>query len=198
MCVGSTSSADTAAFGFPVRNGSMRMRVSPSLSSKQAWPRKRMSKVISSGSIVGLQFSGELPPDGDAHQHPYTRLLGEEGPNGANALVGVGHGRHAQDLALVRLAEPAAGVERLDEDALKLRRDAGDSGLGRAEAHRVAERLDRSLDLRLRELAPGRPAHKRWVHLPPRPQGAGAAAKTPPGALHPLLAELPRSSDPAL
>src|SRR5919107_5079148 len=106
MCVGFISSADAAAFGFPVRNGSIRIRVSPSLSSKQAWPRKRMSKVGPSGSIFDFQLAGELPPHGDAHQHPYTRLLGEECANGAYALVGVRRGRGLEDLALVRLAEP--------------------------------------------------------------------------------------------
>jgi len=33
------SSAVAAAFGFPVKNGSMRMLASPSRSSKAEWPR---------------------------------------------------------------------------------------------------------------------------------------------------------------
>src|SRR5215210_9203827 len=43
MWVGSSSDASAAAFGLPERNGSTSTRVSPSVSSKQAWPRKRMS-----------------------------------------------------------------------------------------------------------------------------------------------------------
>src|SRR4051794_5579714 len=69
--------------------------------------------VVSRSLMIGIiiQFPGELPPDGDAHQHPYTRLLGDEGANGAYALVGIRHRRDPEEFPLVRLAEPAALVE---------------------------------------------------------------------------------------
>src|SRR3954471_9050962 len=197
MCVGSTSSAETAAFGLPVRKGSISTRVSPSLSSKQAWPRKRMSIRFSSGSVV-VEFSGQLPADRDSHQHPDPRLLGEQRPDRTDAVVGIGGGRRLQQLALVRLAEPAALVQRLGEYPLELGGDAADARLRRAEALGVGECLESGVDLRVRELPLGHPAHNRQVRLTALSHGAGCACKIPPGALHPLLAELPRSADPAL
>src|SRR3954454_24851806 len=197
MCVGSTSSAETAAFGLPVRKGSISTRVSPSLSSKQAWPRKRMSIRFSSGSVV-VEFSGQLPADRDSHQHPDPRLLGEQGPDRTDAVVGIGGGRRLQQLDLVRLAEPAALVQRLGEYPLELGGDAADARLRRAEALGVDECLESGVDLRVRELPLGHPAHNRQVRLTALSHGAGCACKIPPGALHPLLAELPRSADPAL
>src|SRR4051795_4772759 len=197
MCVGSTSSAETAAFGLPVRKGSISTRVSPSLSSKQAWPRKRMSIRFSSGSVV-VEFSGQLPADRDSHQHPDPRLLGEQRPDRTNAVVGIGGGRRLQQLALVRLAEPAALVQRLGEDPLELGGDAADARLRRAEALGVGQCLESGVDLRVRELPLGHPAHNRQVRLTALSHGAGCACKIPPAALHPLLSELPRSGDPAL
>src|SRR3954471_13095740 len=114
MCVGSTSSAETAAFGLPVRKGSISTRVSPSLSSKQAWPRKRMSIRFSSGSVV-VEFSGQLPADRDSHQHPDPRLLGEQRPDRTDAVGGMGGVPRLQQLALVPLADPAALVQRRGE-----------------------------------------------------------------------------------
>src|SRR4051795_1092317 len=197
MCVGSTSSAETAAFGLPVRKGSISTRVSPSLSSKQAWPRKRMSIRFSSGSVV-VEFSGQLPADRDSHQHPDPRLLGEQRPDRTDAVVGIGGGRRLQQLALVRLAEPAALVQRLGEYLLELGGDAADARLRRAEALGVGECLESGVDLRVRELPLGHPAHNRQVRLTALSHGAGCACKIPPAALHPLLSELPRSGDPAL
>src|SRR4051794_20676813 len=197
MCVGSTSSAETAAFGLPVRKGSISTRVSPSLSSKQAWPRKRMSIRFSSGSVV-VEFSGQLPADGDPHQHPDPGLLGEQRPHRADAIVGIRCGRRLQQLALVRPAEPAARVQRLGEYPLELGGDAADARLRRAEALGLRECLESGVDLRVRELPLGHHAHNRQVRLTALSHGAGCACKIPPGALHPLLAELPRSSDPAL
>src|SRR4051795_12010674 len=197
MCVGSTSSAETAAFGLPVRKGSISTRVSPSLSSKQAWPRKRMSIRFSSGSVV-VEFSGQLPADRDSHQHPDPRLLGEQRPDRTNAVVGIGGGRRLQQLALVRLAEPAALVQRFGEYPLELGGDAADARLRRAAALGVGEFLDSAVALRVRELPLGHPAHNRQVQLTALSHGAGCACKIPPGALHPLLSELPRSADPAL
>src|SRR3954454_12911431 len=197
MCVGSTSSAETAAFGLPVRKGSISTRVSPSLSSKHAWPRKRMSIRFSSGSVV-VEFSGQLPADRDPHQHPDPGLLGEQRPHRADAIVGIRCGRRLQQLALVRPAEPAARVQRLGEYPLELGGDTADARLRRAEALGVGECLESGVDLRVRELPLGHPAHNRQVRLTALSHGAGCACKIPPGALHPLLAELPRSADPAL
>ena len=88
------SSASTAAFGLPVRNGSMRTRVSPSVSSKQAWPRKRMS--IQSPWVVLRRRSSRAssPADRDADEHAHAGLLGEQRLDalGARAVVGLGEG----------------------------------------------------------------------------------------------------------
>src|SRR3954471_5931141 len=197
MCVGSTSSGPTAATGLPLRNGSTSTRVSPSLSSKQAWPRKRMSIRVSSWSVV-VEFSGQLPADRDAHQHADPGLVGEQRPHRADAVVGIGGGRRLQQLALVRLGEPAALVQRLGEYPLELRGDAADARLRRAKALGVRECLESGVDLRVRELPLGHAAHNRSVRLTALSHGAGCACKIPPAALHPLLAELPRSADPAL
>jgi selenide,water dikinase len=108
----------------------------------------------------------------------------------------------------VRLAEPAAVLERVREHALELRRDAGELRLGLAEARRVAQRLHRRVDIGVAELALRHLADNtavttpdtkpRTVKLTSLSHGAGCACKIPPGVLHPLLADLPRSDDPAL
>src|SRR3954447_7179458 len=89
MRVGFTSSALTAAFGLPVRNGSIRIVVSPSLSSKHAWPRNRMSMGSPSGNSVVVKFARELPAHRHAHEHPDPRLVGEKGADRADAVVGI-------------------------------------------------------------------------------------------------------------
>src|SRR3954454_2776371 len=53
MCVGSSSEASTAAFGLPGMNGSTSTVVSPDLSSTAAWPRKRISTAIGQSPSVG-------------------------------------------------------------------------------------------------------------------------------------------------
>ena len=52
-----------------------------------------------------------------------------------------------QHLGLVRGAEPVGGGERLVEDALELRRLGRDQPLGLLETLRVAQGLDRGVDL---------------------------------------------------
>src|SRR3954452_18971277 len=55
MWVGSSSEASTAAFGLPVMNGSTSSFVSPEVISTAAWPRKRMSTAIGqSPSFVSM------------------------------------------------------------------------------------------------------------------------------------------------
>src|SRR3954452_2459972 len=100
MCVGSISSADAAAFGFPVRNGSIRMRVSPSASSKQAWPRKRMSMSVCPFVLRDLELARQLPADRHAHEHAEARLLREQRAHGDQALVRVVAAKRLRDLAL--------------------------------------------------------------------------------------------------
>src|SRR4051794_14857611 len=83
--VASTSPASAAALGLPVRNGSMRTVVEPSLSVKQEWPRKLMS--MSLGVLpCGLQFVSQLEADGDADEHPEPGLLRDEGAQLAEGL----------------------------------------------------------------------------------------------------------------
>src|SRR5215207_4615554 len=118
MCVGSSSSAVTVAFGFPVMNGSTRILVSPSISSTADWPRKRMS--ISS-VLLSHELVGQLVPHSDADQHGNAGLFRDERPHGRQALVDVGLAGGLQHRRLVRGAEPVGGLQRLVEDPL----DAG-------------------------------------------------------------------------
>src|SRR4051812_25348299 len=113
MCVGSSSSADTVAFGFPVMKGSTRTLVSPWVSSTAEWARYR----ISICSVLLLhEFVRELVPDGDADEHRDAGLLGDQGAHGGHALVLVGLARGIPDRGVVRRAEPVRGLQRLVED----------------------------------------------------------------------------------
>src|SRR5918998_4265779 len=132
MWVGFSSSAATAAFGLPVRNGSIKTRVLPSVSSKQAWPKKRMSIGAPPVGSVGVEFPRQLPADRHAHEHRDAGVLGHQRAYRADPVVGVRRGGGLEDLALVRLAEPAALVERGGQDVLELRRDPPHARLGRA------------------------------------------------------------------
>src|SRR5215204_7274947 len=115
MWVGSTSSADTVAFGFPVMNGSTRILASPSVSSTADWPRKR----ISIWSVLPLhEFVRKLVPDRDADQHRNARLLGDQRPHGRHARVDVRLPGGLEHRRLVGRAEPVRGLQRLVEDAL--------------------------------------------------------------------------------
>ena len=89
----------------------------------------------------------QCPADCDADHHPHPRLLGEQGPDGGDPLVGVGNGGGLQRLRLVRLAEPAALGEGGGEHPLELRRRARDDSLGLGEALGVEQPLDRRVEL---------------------------------------------------
>src|SRR3954449_2610602 len=97
MWVGSTSSPVCTAAGlFGLRNGSTSTVVSPSLSSKQECPWYLISiSALSSGwgfgPIAHLFF--QCPADGDSNHHPDSRLLGEDGADGGEPLLGIGDGR---------------------------------------------------------------------------------------------------------
>ena len=109
----------------------------------------------------------------------------------------------------MRVLEPAAFLEGLVQDPLELRGDPGDALFGAAEPLGIAQRLDRRVDLGVRRLALRHAADNRRVErtgpattaalrLTQLSHGAGCACKLPPGLVHGLIAELPRSSDPAL
>src|SRR3954451_20748258 len=192
----STSSAFAAAFGLPVRNGSTRT-VLPSCSrAKAECPRKRMFMV---GSISLVEFSGQLQADGDAHEHPQARLLGQQRPDGELALARVVGAGHLGDLPFMGLAEPSAGVQRLVEDALEPRGGVGDDLLGVGEAVGIArQRLDGGVDLLGGETAfrhgIGDDTGVSTVALTSLSHGAGCGCKLPAAALHPLVAGLPAGS----
>src|ERR1044072_386532 len=155
MCVGSTSSGPTAAFGLPLRNGSISTRVPPALSSKQLWPRKRMSIVsIPSWWLVALKLLGKLPAHGYPYPHSHARLLGEQGADLGGPVVLVRARRRGAHLGLVRVAEPAALVQGLDEDALQLRGRRGQQPLGAGVAVRVGQQAHRLLELLVGEHRP--------------------------------------------
>src|SRR6266513_1354498 len=75
--------------------------------------------------IPFLDLSCELPADGHAHKHAHPGLLGEQRADAGGALALVAGRRRGADLGLVRLAEPAALVQRLGQDLLKLWRELG-------------------------------------------------------------------------
>ena len=77
-------------------------------------------------------------PDGHADEHAHPRLLDDQGADGPQALVRIGQPGRREDAGLVRLVEPARGVQRLVEDALELRSAVGHEPLGRLdEAQRL-------------------------------------------------------------
>ena len=94
-------------------------------------------------AVGPFELPRELPPHRDADHHPDPGLLSEQRPHRGDALVLRRRRRRPQHLRLVLLAEPAALVERLSEDPLQLRRDAGDTRLRSAKADedfRIGER----------------------------------------------------------
>src|SRR4051812_38009019 len=112
MCVGSSSSALHAAFGFPVRNGSMSTRVSPSLSSKAACPRKRISmrRIIAPLRLTSLSHGAgcacKLPA---AELHALLADLPRS--DDPNVLVG---SDTADDAAVYRVTDSLAVVSTAD------------------------------------------------------------------------------------
>src|SRR3954471_16526096 len=112
MCVGSSSSALHAAFGFPVRNGSMSTRVSPSLSSKAACPRKRISmrRIIAPLRLTSLSHGAgcacKLPA---AELHALLADLPRS--DDPNVLVG---SETADDAAVYRVSDELAVVTTAD------------------------------------------------------------------------------------
>src|SRR4051794_31798120 len=144
IALGLSSSACAAALGLPVRKGSTSTLVSPSDSSKQAWPRKRMSMC---SALLVLEFVRQREADGHADQHAQPGLLGDQRADPARALVVVGLAGDPGELALVGLAEEAALVERLVEDALQRGRGVGDDLLRVLEAAWLAEPGHRGVDL---------------------------------------------------
>src|SRR3954465_8010928 len=106
MWVGSTSSAVATAAGLlGLRNGSISKVTFPSLSSKQDCPWNLTSiSVLSLRFVVPAAGAAHLflqcPPDRDSNHHPHPRLLGEQGTDGGDPLVGVGDGCGPQGLGL--------------------------------------------------------------------------------------------------
>src|SRR5436190_719176 len=191
--VGSTSPASTAALGLPLRKGSMRTRVSPSLISKHACPRKRMSM----RSVSFLKLSRELPADSDADQHPHARLLGEEDPDQPVALGGVLALNGGAHLPLVGLAKPAALGQGLAEDALELGGEGRESVLGAPEALRVGQGSHGGLQLLVREHARDTTSVSE-LKLTALSHGAGCACKLPAAEVYALLEDLPTPDDDAV
>src|SRR3954449_3044734 len=100
MWEGPSSDASTAALGLPLRKGSISTLASPSVISKHACPKNRMSTSLSCLVVlVDLQYPGQLPTDGHAHEHPDAGLLGEEGLDARGSLGLVGGGQGLAQLA---------------------------------------------------------------------------------------------------
>src|SRR5207248_2373930 len=117
----STSSAFAAAFGFPVRNGSMSTVVPSCERAKAAWPRYRMSMSVLLLVVMSHELARKLETDRGADEHAQPRLLRNQGADGEQALLGVGLAGGAGQLRLVRARKPTAVLERLVEHALQRR-----------------------------------------------------------------------------
>src|SRR3954452_16457246 len=164
---GLTSSAEAAAFGLPVRKGSVSTVVPPAVSSKQDCPRKRMSTATSVVLLVLVEHVSEFVPDGDADQHRQPGLLGDQALHGVHALDRVLLARGLHHLGAVRRAEPVRGVERLLEDALERGGGGADHALGLLEALGIAQRPHGGLDLGLGVFAAPRHAGSIGLPCPP-------------------------------
>src|SRR5690349_10597323 len=140
----STSSAEAAARGLPVRNGSVSTVTPPALSSKHDCPRNRTSTAM---SVSFRQHLPELVPDRDAHEHAEAGLLGDEHLHGRDPLVRVGLAGRPEHLGTMGGAEPAGRLQRLVEDPLQLRRLGRHDALRLVEARGIAQGLDRRIDL---------------------------------------------------
>ena len=119
----------------------------PPTSSKQAWPRKRMSISVSFGFCGSSKLAGKFPANGHTNHHAQPGLLREEGldPGGSRGLVGLGHrGAH---LRLVCGPEPAALFERMHEHSMKLRRGSRHEPLGVGEPLGIGQRANRGVQL---------------------------------------------------
>ena len=85
----------------------------------------------------------------------HARLLGEQHPHRAQALLDVRLAGRLEHLLLMRGAEPVRLVERLVEDALQRRRVRLDDALGLVQPVRVGERLHGGFDLGIGVCAAG-------------------------------------------
>ena len=145
---------------------------------------------------------GQLETDGDAHQHSEASLLGHQRADRRGPLCGVLDPGHPRHLAGLRLAEPAAGVQRLVEDALEPGRRVGDDLLGMGEPVGVGRQCRHGgVDLLGGEATVGHGlCDHTGVAIVPRltslSHGAGCGCKLPASALAPLVAALPAGTDP--
>src|SRR3954451_2273601 len=207
MCVGSTSSALTAAFGLPLRNGSISTRVSPSLSSKQAWPRNRMS--IYSSPVCRKSSLRSSHPTATPTIMP-MRVSSARRVRTAT-IRSSGSGVVAAFSSCASWASPNQPPSssawfsiRCSWGATRATRDSA----SRKRAGSLSASTGASIWASLNGRS-GTALDNRWVAIPGTERtgavkltslshGAGCACKIPPGVLHPLLAELPRADDPAL
>src|SRR3954469_6316544 len=207
MCVGSTSSAPTAAFGLPFRNGSISTRVSPSLSSKQAWPRNRMSiysSPVFRSSSLRSSHPTATPTIMPMRVSSARRVRTARIRSSASGVVAAfstcaswaSPNQPPSSSAWFRI-RCSWGATRATCDSASRKR-AGSLSAS------TAASIWASLNGRS-----GTALDNRWVAIPGTERtgavkltslshGAGCACKIPPGVLHPLLAELPRTDDPAL
>src|SRR3954452_4900610 len=129
MCVGSSSSALTAAFGLPVMNGSIRTRVSPSVSSNAAWPRKRIS--IRCLPRWSLEFAWQhrhlAPDDSLARSRVRLQAAGGRGPCSACGAATTGRSERAGRIGHCRRRGrvPAERLARRRVDGRLLHADRG-------------------------------------------------------------------------
>src|SRR3954464_12962595 len=194
-----TASADAAEEGLPVRKGS----TSTSAPAPERWkaecPSQRTSTVIC--VLLVHQLVRELEAHRHTDQHAHPRLLRQQGPDREQPLVDVRLARGLQHLLLVRRAEPVRLVERLVEDPLDRRRVGRDHALGLPQPLRLRERLDGGVDLFVGIGAAAAhwcpPSYERvTVALTSLSHGAGCGCKLSAADLRPIVAGLPRPTDP--
>src|SRR3954471_19686591 len=201
MCVGSTSSAPTAAFGLPFRNGSISTRVSPSLNSKQAWPRNRMSiyssPVFRSSSLRSSHPTATptiMPMRVSSARSVRTATI----RSSASGVVAAfrtcaswaSPNQPPSSRAWFRIRCSCGATRATCDSASRKRAGSLSASTAASIWASLNGRSGTALDNRSVAIAD--------TKLTSLSHGAGCACKIPPDVLHPLLAELPRSDDPAL
>src|SRR5215213_2212879 len=198
MWVGSSSEASTAAFGLPVMNGSTSSRVSPDVISTAAWPRKRISTAIGQSPSVGSMSRC-------ASSYPTATPMSMLTPVSSAISVRTACMRSsasAMPAALTTSAWCARPNQSADSSAW-LRMPCS-CGAAPATTRCACSRRPGSLRLSMAasicaSVYCGTAGHHRSAMVPTLTSlshGAGCGCKLSAADLRPIVAALPRSTDP--
>src|SRR3954447_24894708 len=157
-------------------------------------PAIRLELHLGHESVSSLELVRQFPAHRHANQHSHPGLLGQQHLDEGRPLPRVGGLDGGPDLRLVRLAEPAALVEGVGQDALELGSDGREPLLRALESVGLGQRGHGGLQLLVREHARDTTS----VKLTALSHGAGCACKLPAAELHALLRDLPLPDDDAV